>query len=92
MASCFALTGFAIAIVSGLRSGGEAVRVIEGALFALVICYGAGLFAGRACAAITREHMRAVEKQRPVRDASPFAGTVSQMAQTDGSAQEAEAA
>lgn len=66
MASCFALTGFAVSMVTGLSKGAEAVSVIEGALFALILCYLVGYFAGRAFNAIAREHLRDLEKVEPI--------------------------
>ncbi|MEM1424131.1 MAG: hypothetical protein AAGH64_09025 [Planctomycetota bacterium] len=66
VSSCFALTGFAVSMVSGLSNGGDTVAIIEGALFALVVCYVVGYFAGRACAAIAHEHVRRLEEENPI--------------------------
>ena len=70
MASCFALTGFAVSMVTGLTKGGDAITIIEGALFALIFCYVVGYFAGRAFVAIAREHLRDLEKDNPIEVAS----------------------
>lgn len=66
MASCFALTGFAIAILSGLASEDAASDIIEGALMALVLCYIVASIVAKGYALILREHLDEHAHAHPV--------------------------
>ncbi len=99
MASCFALAGFAIAIVSGLSGGAEAIGVLQGAILAMVICYIVAMVLGKGCATIVREHLERYSEERPLgappletADALPFDTSPPTIEESAPSAPEAEAA
>lgn len=66
MAGCFALSGFAIAIVSGLLTSNAASSILSNALFALVSCYIIGLIVGLGAKAILGEHLSDYARTHPV--------------------------
>jgi hypothetical protein len=66
MAGCFALSGFAIAIVSGLLTSNSASSILSDALLVLVVCYVVGLVVGHGAKAILTEHLRDLAKENPV--------------------------
>jgi tetrahydromethanopterin S-methyltransferase subunit C len=65
LAGCFGLSGFAVAIVSGLASGRDAAYVLEDALLALLICWVVGSVVGRIAQTIVSEHLTRVVGEPP---------------------------
>jgi hypothetical protein len=66
IAAIFALTGFAVAVVSGLASGGDSSTTLMRALVALPICFAIGLFAGWAIRTAVREHVEEYQSGNPI--------------------------
>ena len=59
VASCFALAGFAVAMVAGLRAERSAADVLTAGLIAMTVCYAVGALAARAAEITVREHLDA---------------------------------
>lgn len=57
VAACFALAGFAVALLNGLVSGGEASWVLGRGLIAMVACFAFGLMIGASGRAAVRERL-----------------------------------
>lgn len=66
IAAIFALTGFAVAVLSGLTTGGDASTTLTRALIVLPICFAIGLVAGYAIRAIAQEHMTDYQAGKPI--------------------------
>lgn len=66
IAAIFGLTGFAVAVVSGLASGGDASTTLSRALIALPICFAVGLLAGWAIRAAVTEHVGDYRNGNPI--------------------------
>lgn len=74
IAACFALSGFAVAIIAGLSADRAASSVLMGAMFALGGCYVVGLAVAHAAAVALRERLEQTALA-PDRASSPSAGT-----------------
>jgi hypothetical protein len=70
IAAAFALSGFAIAIVSGLAVDNPVTRIMQCALVSMVLCYFAGLVIGAIALRVATEH---VESYKAARAVSPDA-------------------
>ncbi|MEM9082432.1 MAG: hypothetical protein AAGB34_02465 [Planctomycetota bacterium] len=57
IAACFALSAFALAIMTGLFTGAETHTILERALFAMLICLVAGSFIARAAKTALTEYI-----------------------------------
>lgn len=66
IAAIFGLTGFAVAVVSGLASGGDASTTLSRALIVLPICFAVGLLAGWAIRAAVMEHVGDYRDVNPI--------------------------
>lgn len=67
VASCFAMTAFAVAIIAGLAAGNGPGAVLVRALLAMIGCYVIGLIIGMVCQSVLVQHMAA--EQRDTSDA-----------------------
>lgn len=65
IASCFGLSGFAVAVVAGMASGNEGSRVLTVALCCLILCHIVGLAAGLIGESIVNEYMKNYRQGRP---------------------------
>ncbi|MEX2219874.1 MAG: hypothetical protein WD749_14070 [Phycisphaerales bacterium] len=74
IAAAFALAGFTVAIVSGLGAGNPVVRVLQGAIIAMVLCYLAGLVIGAVALRAAAEHVERYKAANPVGGAEPGPG------------------
>jgi hypothetical protein len=68
IAACFALSAFAVAIVSGLSSGNPAGEVLWRAFIAMTACYPLGLMIGMVCERVIIGHIEAHERANPAPD------------------------
>jgi hypothetical protein len=66
IASCFGLSGFAVAVVAGMASGNEGSRILVVALCSLIVCHIVGLAAGLIGESIVNEYMKNYRDARPV--------------------------
>ncbi len=66
IAACYALTAFAVAVVSGIAAGRDAHAVLETALLILVICYVVGVAAAHVANVAVRERLRQLRELEPV--------------------------
>ena len=60
VASVFALSAFAVAIVAGLAAGNTAPRVLGTAVIAMIVCHLAGLCIGAVGQRVVSEHLSKV--------------------------------
>jgi hypothetical protein len=66
IASCFGLSGFAVAVVAGMAAGNSGSRVLSVALCSLIICHIVGLCAGLIGERIVEEYMKQYRAARPI--------------------------
>ena len=71
IASCFALTAFAVAIIAGLAAGNDAGAVLVRALLAMIGCHVIGLIVGMICQHVVTQHVASegIEPVHPEGDA-----------------------
>lgn len=62
IASAFALSAFAVAIIAGLSAGNSTVRILGTALVSMVVCHAAGLAIGAVGQRVVNEHL---QEQKP---------------------------
>jgi len=70
IATCFALSAFAVAIISGLSSGNPSSEVLWRAIIAMMACYPLGLVIGMVCERIISAHIEAHEQANPAPDSN----------------------
>lgn len=68
VASVFALCGFLVAIIAGMRAGAQTGTVLLWAIGAMVVCKAVGLWAGWAGGRVVDEYMAQYRAARPVPD------------------------
>ncbi len=74
IAACYALSAFAVAIISGLATDRNAEAILESALISLMLCYVVGVFVARAADVAVRERLARLRVAEPVPiDESVFA-------------------
>lgn len=83
IASCFALTAFAVALVAGISGGNDAAQILLRAVIAMVVCYPVGLIAGLICERVIQAHVTA--RPNDAEDMSVNANNVPAQAATEGS-------
>lgn len=66
--ACFALSAFAVAVISGMTSGQDPVQVLVRSLLVLVICYPVGYVAGVICHRVVEDHLQQAEAAAGVED------------------------
>jgi putative Mn2+ efflux pump MntP len=66
IASCFSLSGFAVAIVAGMAVGNPSNRILTVAICSLIVCHIVGLCAGLIGERIVEEYMKEYRAARPV--------------------------
>ncbi len=71
VAACFALSGFVVAVVNGLVTGGEASWVLSRGLVAMGACFFAGIAIGAAGRAAVRERLAQYAEERPAPSGAP---------------------
>lgn len=70
IASCFALSAFAIALISGLAAGRSASSILTTAVFALLGCYILGLIVSAIANVAINERIEAHRAANPIPDSS----------------------
>jgi len=70
IATCFALSAFAVAIVAGLSSGNPTSEVLSRALIAMMVCYPLGLVIGIVCERVIAAHIELHEQANPAPDSN----------------------
>lgn len=68
IAACFALSAFAVAIISGLASDNPVGMILGRALIAMFVCYPVGLMVGVVCERAIIDHVRAHREENPAPD------------------------
>jgi hypothetical protein len=75
IAACFAMSAFAVAVISGAATGNPAAQILLRALVAMTVCYPVGLIAGLICARVidahVREHAAGSSSALPTQPAEP---------------------
>ena len=66
VATAFALTGFAVALVAGLAAGNTSMRILTAALISMVVCHLLGLIGGAIGERVVNEHLSTYRAGRPV--------------------------
>ena len=75
IASCLGLSGFAVAIVSGMASENPASRVLGAALVCMVACHLVGLGIGMVGERVIESYLRQYKAARPVEGGGASGGT-----------------
>ena len=70
IAGCFALSAFAVAILSGLTSDNTTAQILQRAVISMIVCYPVGLIVGIVCERVIVSHIREHERANPVPDQS----------------------
>lgn len=70
IASCFALSAFAIALISGLAAGRAASSILGTAVLALLACYILGLIVASVANVAVSERIEQFKADNPVPDSS----------------------
>lgn len=68
IATCLALTGFAVAIVAGLAAGNPATLILRHSILAMLVCYVAGMLVGMIARVATAAQ---IESQPPAQSTQP---------------------
>lgn len=71
IASAFALSAFAVAIIAGLSAGNPTVRVLATALTAMVVCHFVGLAIGAVGQRVVTDHVQESKPSEPGAAAPP---------------------
>ncbi|MFG0292963.1 MAG: hypothetical protein ACIAQF_01245 [Phycisphaerales bacterium JB065] len=66
IASCFALSAFAIALISGLAADRSTSAILSTAVFALFICYILGLVVAAVANVAISEHINQYKSNHPI--------------------------
>lgn len=66
IASCFALSAFAIALISGLVAQRSSAAILSTAVFALLICYILGLIIAAVANVAVSERIHTINTSTPV--------------------------
>lgn len=61
IAACYALTAFAIAIISGVSASSPASDVLADAILALMLCYFVALVAAKVFQVVLDEYQRSIQ-------------------------------
>jgi hypothetical protein len=70
IASCFALSAFAIALISGLAAGRSTSAILTTAILALLACYILGLLIATVANVAVTERINTYKDSNPVPDSS----------------------
>jgi hypothetical protein len=57
IASCFALSAFAIALFAGLYGGNDGAQILLRAVMAMIVCYLVGAVVGMICDGVIHSHV-----------------------------------
>lgn len=71
IAAIFALTAFALSVVSGMAVGDAAEHVLARAMAAMFVCYLVGMVLGAMITHVLAEHIAKYEKERPIPEVAP---------------------
>jgi hypothetical protein len=66
IASCFALSAFAIALIAGLNADRSASAILSTAVFALVVCYILGLIIASMANVAVSERIDQLKAEKPI--------------------------
>ena len=66
IAGCFALSAFAVALLTGLAVGNSADLVLLRAVIVVLVCYPVGWAAGGACVHVIRARLKAHQSAHPL--------------------------
>lgn len=66
IASCFALSAFAIALIAGLNADRDAASILSTAVFALIVCYILGLIIASIANVAVRERIDQLKAEKPI--------------------------
>lgn len=66
IASCFALSAFAIALIAGLSAGRSVSEILSTAVFALLGCYILGLIVASVANVAVSERIEQVKAEKPI--------------------------
>lgn len=89
IASCFALSAFAIALISGLAADRATSAILSTAVFALMVCYILGLIVASVANVAISEHINQYKSDHPVPEYEERPG---QTASSDSTEQASQAA
>ena len=89
VAGCFAMAGFAVAVIAGLTSGNPTTSILIRALIAMVACYPVGLLIGVICQQVVKDHLDEPARANLVPDQAAE-GVLPGIEQTAQSAEEGE--
>ena len=73
VASCFALAGFAVAIVAGLAAEVDSAQILLRSAVAIIVCYPIGMLAGSVCQRVVQSHITAYKAAHPGADSVELA-------------------
>ena len=73
IAAGFALSGFAVAIVSGLAAGNPVTRTLQCALVSMLGCYLAGLAIAAVATRVAADHIASYKSAHPLHGAGSAA-------------------
>lgn len=63
--SCFAMAGFAVAILAGLSADLNTAQILQRAVVAMIFCYPVGMIAGMICQRVVDNHVAAHHVSNP---------------------------
>lgn len=73
VAGALGLTGFTVAIISGMAAGNDSSTVITAAIISMLACHVLGLCIGATADRVLRAHVEEYRASRPITGSSPVA-------------------
>ncbi len=66
IATCFALTSFAAALIVGLMAANPLLTILLRALFTMIVCYVIGLVIGMVAQSVVQKHIEQHKREHPI--------------------------
>lgn len=66
IATCFALTSFAAALIVGMMAENPLLTILLRALFTMIVCYAIGLIIGVVAQGVVQKHIEQHKRDHPI--------------------------